>query len=258
MRISKIVIPIALAISLVFAGFTVYAHQAENFVVRINGEDDVRLALSLNEDCSKQTGRLVVPVDGRYEDVTYKPNTQHLYGQRQYSQNLPDDIAKQPCGVHSVYESRNAIAFYSFSFWLINNSDRAVGVDMTMNIDEIVVADPQAEKHIDGAVRIMLVEGTPLLSENTYVVYKKPELNEQNEWLLSHPEEGDPIMYGNTVEFASDRCVFDRSGERGYNLEAKGGKVRFTVVIWLEGVDVECVDEIRRDSLKMSIDFQGY
>ena len=87
------VIPIALAVSLVFAGFSVFAREAENFVVRVKAPTDVSLALTFNRDLSEQTTQLLAPVNGRYEDVTYTPSTQELYGDKVYSKNLPDDIA---------------------------------------------------------------------------------------------------------------------------------------------------------------------
>lgn len=270
LKISKIVIPIALAISIIFAGFTVYAHKAENFVVRINNGDDVKLALTMNDDLSGQTSRLVVPIDGRYSDETYTPNREYLWGDR-YGRNLPDDIARQS-GIHSVYRRRNEIAFFSFSFWLVNNSNRAVDVDINLNIDEVTIEDSTpGASHIDDAVRVMFIEGErPLLSDETYVVYKKPESdialtyidgdgNEipkdketRSQWVNSH------VAYGNTLEFESDKCVFSRTGERGIVNLGKGETRRFTIAIWLEGHDLDCIDEIRYDSLKLSMDFQGY
>lgn len=252
LRVSKIVIPIALAISIIFAGFTVYAHQAENFVLRIANNEDVKLSLTLNRDLSNQTSRLVVPVDGRYEDETYEPNKSLLYNDIKYATNLPDDIAQQD-GVHSIYEERQKIAFYSFSFWLVNNSERAVDVDMRMNIDEMTIATNDTGNHIDEAVRVMIIEGEPLLSDGAYVVYKKPEKNAENQKLLD-----DNVKYGNTVDFESDLCIFNREGELGFPNLAEGETRRFTVVIWLEGHDAECIDDIRADALKMSIDFVGH
>lgn len=251
-RISKIVIPIVLAISLVFAGFTVYAHRANNFVVRINNDEDVKLSLTLNRDLSGQTSRLVVPVDGYFEDVTYEPNKRLLYGQKQYDDNLPDDIAKQD-GIHSIYSGRNEFAFYSFSFWLVNNSERAVDVDMTFKIDEMVTGSNKTDIHIDEAVRVMIIDDEPLLSDETYTVYKKAEKNEENQKLLESN-----VKYGRTVDFVSDMCVFERAGLMGYKNVAKGATLRFTVVIWLEGWDPECIDEILEEDLKMSIDFAGH
>lgn len=254
LRISKIVIPIALAISIVFAGFTVYAHEAEYFVMRINNDTDVKLALTMNRDLTGQTARLRVPVDGGYEDATYEPDKGLKYDPSRYMTNLPDDIAKYD-GVHTVYEYKNRISFFSFSFWLVNNSSRAVDVDMKFNIDSMTVGTNATDIHIDDAVRVMVVEGEPLLSDESYTIYKKPEKNEENENYVNGN-----IRYdgSKTVNFASDICVFNREGDLGYRNLAMGETIRFTVVLWLEGWDVDCIDTIMTDSLKMSIDFTGH
>ena len=252
LRISKVVIPIALAVSLLFAGFAVFAREAENFVVRVQGEPDVKLALSFYEDRRDQTTRLLAPIDGRYDDATYVKNKQLLYNDIVYDNDLPDDIAQSDY-LHSVHKRKNVLAFYSFSFYLINNSDRAVDVDMTLKIDEMVVADKNGEHHLDEAVRVMFIEGRPLLSDNTYTVYKKAEKTEEEEKALAAR-----VDYGNTINFVSDRIVFDRKGDMGIRNMPKDSTRRFTIVIWLEGWDESCINEIRYDSLKMSLDFQGY
>lgn len=254
LRISKIIIPIALAISLVFAGFSVYANEAENFVVHVKEPTDVRLLLAYNEDFSDATTHLVVPIGGKYEDVTYTPNKSLLYDDIKYSTNLPDDIAQHE-GVHSVYRKKNQLSFFSFSFYLKNASDRAVDIDMKLNVDEVVVADKDGAHHVDGAVRVMLIEGKPLLSDKTYTVYKKPEATPEEE---TDPEGLGRVEYGNVVPFVSNSCVFDRSGLTGYKTVGAGKIMRFTIVIWLEGWDPDCIDEVRYDSLKMSMDFTGY
>lgn len=252
MRISRIVIPIALAISLVFAGFTVVAHEADNFVIRINNEEDVKLSLTLNRDLSEQTSRLVVPVGGYYEDVTYTPDKSLLYDSARYYDNLPDDIAKHD-GIHNVYWGQNELAFYSFSFWLVNNSARAVDVDMRMNIEEITIGSNTSDMHIDQATRVMVVEGEPLLSDGGYTIYAKPEISEEEQTKLDNT-----TAYGKTVPFVSDLCIMEREGDLGYRDFAAGETKRFTIVIWLEGNDRECWDDILTESLKMSLDFIGH
>lgn len=254
LRISKIVIPIALAVSLVFAGFSVFAKEAENFVLRINNDNEVNLALTLNRDLSEQTSYLRVPVGGSFEDVTYIPDTNLKYDSKQYMSNLPDDIALQD-GVHNVYMHKNKLSFYSFSFYLVNNSARAVDVDMRFNIDSLVVADKNSDIHVDDAVRIMIIDGESLLSQGAYRIYKKAEKNEENQQHLN-----ENVLYNNedATDFLSDSCIFERKGELGYRNIGIGDTLRFTVVIWLEGWDEECIDEIMHDSLKMSIDFNGY
>lgn len=253
LRISRIVIPIALAVSLVFAGFSVFAKEAENFVLRIDNDNDVKLSLTLNRDLSEQTSYLKVPVGGSFEDVTYIPDTDLKYDSKQYMGNLPDDIALQD-GVHNVYMAKNKLSFYSFSFYLVNNSARAVDVDMRFNIDSLVVADKNSDIHVDDAVRIMIIDGESLLSQDAYRIYKKAEKNEENQQHLN-----ENIKYKTeATDFLSDSCIFERKGELGYRNMGIGDTLRFTVVIWLEGWDVECIDDIMKDSLKMSIDFMGY
>ncbi len=256
-RASKIIIPIALAISLVFAGFSVYAKDAEYFVIRINNGDGVNLALAMERDLSDATPRLLVPVSARYEDATWTPDSEYKYHQNGYSSRLPDDIAQYD-GEHSVYESKGRYAFYSFSFWLINKSNRAVDVDMRMNIDSITVGKNSENIHIDDAVRIMVIEGEPLLSDETYMIYKKAEKTEEAEKELTDTLKREKGYDNNkTVSFASDICIFNREGDLGYKNLAVGETIRFTIVVWLEGWDAECIDPIISESLKMSIDFAG-
>lgn len=262
LRVSKIVIPVALAVSLVFAGFTVYGNEAENFVINAGSESDVKLSLAYKADGSDATSRLVVPAGGYYKDATFTPKTGLKYddcwnkGGGTYA-TIPDDIAAIKDdngsiedfddGTHSIYDGKT-IVFYSFSFYLINNSDRAVDVDMTMTIDEITPEDSD----IAGAVRIMLIEGTPLLSDGAYSIYKKAEKTEENQTSLN-----ENISYGNVYDFESDTTVFSRTGYMGYQNVAEGDSIRFTIVMWLEGWDAECTDDILGDRMKMHIDFVG-
>ncbi len=265
-RLSKFIIPIALAITLLFAGFTVYANKAENFVVRINNSSDVNLSLTLNRDLTEQTSMLSVPLYDtttktpyRYIDATYEPDKSLLYNRNHYIRNLPNDIAKQD-GIHPVFMSENILAFYSFSFWLVNNSRRAVDVGIRLKIDEITHGSSSATVNMSDAVRVMFIEGEPMLSDETYRVYKKADRTyDDTEGGRKKAEEDreklSQIKYGNTTDFKSDMCIFERLGVLGLSQFPSGASQRFTVVIWLEGNDPECTNTIRKDSLKMSLDF---
>lgn len=257
-RASKIIIPIALAISLVFAGFSVYANEAEYFVLRVSNNDGVNLALAMERDLSDATPRLLVPVSGGYNHATWTPDSEVMYHNNSYGYKLPNDIAQHD-GEHSIYEAKGRYTFYSFSFWLINKSNRAVDVDMRMNIDSMTVGSNDKDFHIDDAVRIMVVEGEPLLSDNTYTIYKKAEKTEAAEKELTETLKTEKGYDNNkTIAFESDICIFNREGDWGYKSLPAGDTIRFTIVIWLEGWDPECIDPIRSETLKMSIDFTGY
>lgn len=262
-RASKIIIPIALAISVVFAGFSVFANEAQNFVVDIHGGDGINLSLTYNRDLTEQTSHLVVPILGKYRDVTWDPGAgKNLkYEETPYADNIPDDIALQE-GVHTVFKEEGVVSFFSFSFYLVNNSDRAVTVDMSITIDEMVTGNNKENMHIDDAVRLMVIDDEHLLSENAAtVVYKKPEINAEEEEKLKELTADYSKDYP-VRQFASGRKVLERKGEITLNprhvQEVDRSNVkRFTVVIWLEGWDRECVDAILPEALKMSMTFSG-
>lgn len=265
-KLSKFIIPIALAVTLLFAGFTVYANKAENFVIRIKNSNDVNLSLTLNRDLTGQTELLSLPLYDtatntpyRYMDATYEPDSSLLYNRNHYIRNLPNDIAKQD-GIHPVFMEENILSFFSFSFWLVNNSKRAVDVGIRLKIDEITHGTSTATVNMSDAVRVMFIEGEPMLSDETYRVYKKADRTyDDTEGGRKKAEEDrealSAIKYGHTTDFKSDTCIFERLGVLGLSQFPSGASQRFTVVIWLEGCDPECTDIIRRDSLKMSLDF---
>ncbi|MDE6690791.1 MAG: hypothetical protein K2K04_02365 [Clostridia bacterium] len=260
-RASKIIIPIALAISLVFAGFSVYAKEAEYFVLRVNNGDGVNLALAMKRDLSDATPRLLVPVNGGYDNVTWTPDKNRVYEPNRYGRDLPDDIAQHD-GEHSIYETNGRYSFYSFSFWLINKSNRAVDVDMRMDIDSITVGKNDSDIHIDEAIRVMVIEGDnpgPRLSDNTYMIYKKAEKTEEAEKELTDTlRKVDGYDNTKTISFESDLCIFNNEGDWGIKNLVAGETKRFTIVVWLEGWDPECIDPIIGERLKMSMSFTGH
>ena len=252
LRISKIIIPLALAISLVFVGFSVYADNAQNFIVRIDGEDEVKLSLTLERDLTNQTSVLNIPFEGSQTAATFVPPTGNPDDNNYDVCNIPNDIASFDKVTYGKNNS-NEITFSACSFYLVNNSDRAVDVDMKMNIDGIMTNGNNAGIHIDDAVRVMLIEGEPSLSDNTYTVYSKPERTQENkDSLIAHAP-----YSANTVDFVSDTCVMERSGDNAIKSLGAGKSVKFTIVFWLEGWDAECSDVIRGEMLKFSVDFTG-
>ncbi len=131
---------------------------------------------------------------------------------------LPEDIDKQD----GSYNGANHIAY---TFYIRNNDDEAI--DYVAAIDILSVY-----KGTDHAVRVKVYRnGEPTL-------YAKPQ-KESGE-----PEPG-------TTPFFSKTKVMSQTFE---GLEA-GGIDKYTVVIWLEGEDPECVDDILGGEMKMAMQF---
>jgi hypothetical protein len=245
--------PLLLAVSLVFAGFAVFADEAQNFVVRIKNNDGINLALSVNEDLSNQTAKLLIPSEGNFTGATFDPSTGSLYNvsDTEYSINT----VTSGLGGSSVKDRSGDMVYYAFSFYLINNSSRAVDVDITMNIDGVITNDNDSGYHIDDALRIMFIEGDTTLANNSnaYSIYAKREQSEEDEAALS----ANTKYYNNVEYFLNSDTIFERTGDNAVlNLEA-GKHRKFTVLLWLEGEDVACDDVLFGEMAKMSINFSG-
>lgn len=261
-RVSKLVIPIALAISIVFAGFSVFANEAKNFVIEIQKSGSTSLSLTFNRDLTELTDRLEVPVTGKYRDATWDPEAGETiyYESGGFGKNLPDDIAMYD-GVHTIYAYDEVISFYSFSFYVVNNSTTtAVDLDMTIEIEQLVTGNNRENYHIDDALRVMVMEGERLLSDRANVaIYKKAEINVDEEKALAERTSAYSDLYS-VQNFVNNTCVMRSEGE--YNIAPNTGNDRkhvrrFTIIMWLEGHDRECIDPIISETLKMSMSFRG-
>ena len=121
----------------------------------------------------------------------------------------------------------NGSHYIAYTFYLINSGDDTVSYTGEMNIENVT-------KGVDEAVRI--------------AVYKN----------------GEKTVYGKTKssgmgkesdcdsEFLSSSVVMRTSGDK---FKAKD-KDKYTVVIWLEGNDPDCVDAIIGGTLKLSMSFK--
>ena len=132
-----------------------------------------------------------------------------------------------PPNVDMINGSHNGDSYIAYTFYLINSGDDTVSYTGEMNIENVT-------KGVDEAVRI--------------AVYKN----------------GEKTVYGKTKssgagkesdcdsEFLSSSVVMRTSGEK---FKAKD-KDKYTVVIWLEGNDPDCVDDIIGGTLKLSMSFK--
>ena len=132
-----------------------------------------------------------------------------------------------PPNVDKINGSHNGDSYIAYTFYLINSGDDTLSYTGEMNIENVT-------KGVDEAVRI--------------AVYKN----------------GEKTVYGKTKssgmgkesdcdsEFLSSSVVMRTSGDK---FKAKD-KDKYTVVIWLEGNDPDCVDAIIGVTLKLSMSFK--
>ncbi len=130
--------------------------------------------------------------------------------------DIPDDV-------ESAGESGNRDGFIIYTFYVKNSGKAACDVRTLMTIEDVV-------KNVDAAIRIRLYK------DGVATTYAK----------LS--KDGTPEKDGSTP-FWDEETVFNDA----INDLAVGEIVKYTVVIWLEGDDPECLDNIRGGNLKMSL-----
>jgi len=220
MRISKVVIPVAIALLVFFAAFTIYGNKVGNFVVNVDKQGP-NIAVSMEEDLSDATSRISVSGLDEQDLATYT--------------NIPKNIS-EGLGLKSDYEK---YMYFAVSFYIVNLSERTVDYDVTMTIlDNIGVAED--------IIRVLIIEGDVEKDEGSIYAMAE-ESDEEKEKLASH------ISY-EAIDFAADDVVM---AKRVNDFHA-GDRVKYTVVLWMEGWDVLADDNSRGSRIKMEMNFKAY
>lgn len=149
---------------------------------------------------------------------------------------IPSDITQ---GIGNKSDTKNR-TYFAFSFYLINRSERDVSYEMTVNVSE------NSSQALLNAVRVMVIEGEKSTSEGD--IYARPEASDEARNHLAEKTEY------TTQPFVSNTVVCKRQSS---GLE-KDGKIKQTLVVWIEGNDMDCNDSILATSLTMDLSITAY
>lgn len=175
-------------------------------------------AISLDQDFSRKSGLVM------YEKLEEKQNKKILKAQTlDYMDNisvnwLPNNLNEEKDGSH------NGDNYLAYTFYLENQGVENIDYWYEIVIDDVI-------RNVDRAMRIMVYHN----GEKT--IYAK--LNE-----YTNKEEN-----GTTAFYSKDKVVLK---ERKDFLPGQVDK--FTIVIWIEGDDPDCVDELIGGQMKMHMD----
>lgn len=174
--------------------------------------------ISLDENLNRKSGLIM------YENSQNKEEKKILKtGEIDFLDNIteawiPSDIHEQAEGVH------NGQNYIAYTFYLENKGVDEINYWYTTIIDDVI-------KDVDEAVRVKIY----LNGESTVYAKKNKETGEAEE---------------NTVEFFSDRYV-ETEQRKGMK---PGEKDKITLVIWIEGNDPECLDNLIGGEIKMHME----
>lgn len=217
-KISTVAIAVTGIMISVFIGFSIYGNSVGSFVIGV--EESARLSLTLSEDgsFSGTSATSVLSAEG----LKYATNT--TYGV------IPTNI-EEGYGAKNDPERRR---FTAYSFYLKNTSPVAVSYAMTIKITAL-------HKAVDEAIRIMVIK------DGQTNIYAKPKPGGEPE---AHLDISVPYI---TTAFLSSIMVCNVD-TLVFNTEQV---VKYTIVMWLEGWDEECVDDIKGGAIKLSMQFSA-
>ena len=174
--------------------------------------------ISLDQEFAKSEGIIM------YENSSNKVDRRILKAQKvEFMDNisvkwLPQDIDKIAEGAH------NGDNYLAYTFYLENKGAETVNYWYEVKIDEVI-------KNVDEAVRIAIYRN----GERT--IYAKPKSR------TGEAEDGTTKFYS-----ASSVCVEPRRDFKPGDID------RFTIVIFIEGDDPECQDNLIGGEMKMHMD----
>ena len=156
-----------------------------------------------------------------YESLEYKDAKSKLYAEEvNFMDNisikwLPEDIATSYEGSH------NGQNYIAYTFYIENQGDSTVNYWYEIVIDDVI-------KNVDEAIRIMIFRN------DEKKVYAKINADTKKE------EEGTIAFYSDDLAVLEQRVDFNPN-----DID------RFTIVVWLEGDDPDCVNAIIGGEIKM-------
>ncbi len=142
---------------------------------------------------------------------------------------LPDNINREAEGAH------NGDNYIAHSFYLENQGEETINYWYSVTIDDMI-------KEVDDAVRIMIY-----INDDRFIFAKKSPITGEEEPIYYHTQDSEL-----TIPFVDDEDgTIVRASRKGMN---PGERDKVTVVIWLEGDDPECVNNILEGEMKMHMD----
>ena len=161
-----------------------------------------------------------------YDDDTYKVYRTELYAEvpktfdNIYYKWLPDDLNNHEGGSH------NGDNYFAYTFYIENTGEQKSDYWTELVIDDVI-------KNVDEAVRVRVYR------DGQSITYAKMASNGTAE-----PD---------TVPFESDNLIV-----REHIIDFIPGSIsKYTVVLWIEGSDPECTDNILGGEFKVHMDFKS-
>lgn len=195
-----------------------------NFVISIEKTERLSISLSENNDFISNASSLLYAKG--MSDVTHATYA-----------NIPTDIDNLGYGGHNDEADKR---YSAYTFFLKNTSPIDVSYSMSIEINQLY-------KNVDGAVRVMVIK------DGERTIYAKRDAQGN---VISYTGGNAPqgmIATYDTVPFADERTVCNEFTP----VLREAQVVKYTVVMWLEGFDEDCTDDIKGGAIRMTMHFKA-
>ena len=215
---------ITLFLSICIIVVTIYGQNVGNFVITIEQEAS-DLGLSLSEDVS-------------FEHPTVRLYAESIENATNISGfDLPKNIIE---GDGAKNEDNGMFGLYmAYSFYLKNSGEVKMSYSSSVTIEEEYL-------EVSAAFRLWVVTETNGVT-NSYLYAKEPNTGSFNEM---EQKFADAIKTPITT-FKEDEVFYMEN--HGFDV---GDVTRYTVVLWLEGDDPECIDDILGGYIRFQMQFE--
>lgn len=210
------------AILALIYGYSALNHRKEDFTIAVSGDlQRIGFDLSETEDFKDPKVRLT-------SDMLKKANAIS-------ASSLPDNLDKKE-------GSHNGENYMAYTFWIRNRGEETVGYDWHLVLNEVT-------KNVDDALWIMIYdEGKQTIYAKAPKGAKAEKLSGYAEYPLykqaAHPKKQYYTNEKGEKGIATTPYVADREAAAGTVTTFKPGeKHKYTVVMWMEGDDPDCINK---------------
>lgn len=219
----KIAILVIMLVLLILYAVMRVIYNRESFSITLDKTLYYEQSLIIYDDPNYKVFRTELQADSvdTFDNISYKW--------------LPEDLNNSNGGSH------NGDDYIAYTFFIENTGDAVTNYWGEIIIDDVI-------KNVDDAVRIR--------------VYKTTDVKYEGEVIISQSETVETTYakantFGgaeeNTVAFESDQIVYTENE----NDFSPGEIDKYTVVIWIEGNDPDCTDNILGGEIKMHMSFNS-
>jgi hypothetical protein len=203
-------------LSLAFAVVTFYGQNAGNFVMSVDAATRLRgIGLTEEEDSTVTQARLMSDPIKEARDITY-------------SWLKLDEIDATEGNFVDIDHD-----YVAYTFYLKNNGSETVDITYYIRLTDIY-------NNLDAAVRVLVIQ------DGVHSMYMKEDVLELGDDAPYYPEIMPEAQYFLTKQMVMRRTIT--------NLKP-GQKIKFSVVVWLEGYDPDTNDDVLGGMIKMEMNF---